>query len=44
MDDSKILEMKHKAPELLEHTHYIMEAGDYITSLLTYKIYVPIAV
>lgn len=33
----KILEMKHKAPELLEHTHYIMEAGDYITSLLTYK-------
>lgn len=40
----KILEMKHKAPELLEHTHYIMEAGDYITSLLHIKIYVPIAV
>ena len=39
----KILEMKHKAPELLEHTHYIMEAGDYITSLHI-KIYVPIAV
>lgn len=33
----KILEMKHKAPKLLERTHYIMEAGDYITSLLTYK-------
>ncbi|MDU2355413.1 MAG: ribulokinase [Staphylococcus warneri] len=30
----KILEVKHKAPELLERTHYIMEAGDYMTSLL----------
>ena len=37
MDDSKILEMKHEAPELLERTSYIMEAGDYITSLLTNK-------
>lgn len=33
----KILEMKHEAPELLERTSYIMEAGDYITSLLTNK-------
>ncbi|HCG75630.1 MULTISPECIES: FGGY-family carbohydrate kinase [Staphylococcus] len=31
----KILEMKHEAPELLERTSYIMEAGDYITSLPT---------
>ena len=30
----KILEVKHKAPELLERSHYIMEAGDYMTSLL----------
>ena len=30
----KILEVKHKAPELLERAHYIMEAGDYMTSLL----------
>lgn len=30
----KILEVKHKAPELLERFHYIMEAGDYMTSLL----------
>ena len=40
----KILEMKHEAPELLERTSYIMEAGDYITSLLTNKIFVPIVV
>ncbi|MDI9230841.1 ribulokinase [Staphylococcus caprae] len=33
----KILEMKHEAPELLERTSNIMEAGDYITSLLTNK-------
>ena len=30
----KILEVKHKAPALLERAHYIMEAGDYMTSLL----------
>lgn len=33
----KILEVKHKAPKILERAHYIMEAGDYITSLLTNK-------
>ena len=31
----KILEVKHKAPEILAQSAYIMEAGDYIVSLLT---------
>ncbi|MGD6886517.1 ribulokinase [Staphylococcus shinii] len=33
----KILEVKHKAPEILKQTAYIMEAGDYLVSLLTDK-------
>ncbi|WP_221739475.1 hypothetical protein, partial [Streptococcus pneumoniae] len=33
----KILEVKHKAPEILKQTSYIMEAGDYLVSLLTNK-------
>ncbi|PTI83218.1 ribulokinase [Staphylococcus xylosus] len=33
----KILEVKHKAPEILNQTAYIMEAGDYLVSLLTDK-------
>lgn len=33
----KILEVKHQAPEILEQTAYIMEAGDYLVSLLTGK-------
>ncbi|MDW8565713.1 ribulokinase [Staphylococcus shinii] len=33
----KILEVKHKAPEILKKTSYIMEAGDYLVSLLTDK-------
>lgn len=33
----KILEVKHKAPEILAQSAYIMEAGDYIVSLLTNK-------
>lgn len=31
----KILEVKHQAPEILKKASYIMEAGDYITCLLT---------
>ena len=31
----KILEVKHEAPEILRRARYIMEAGDYITSILT---------
>ncbi|WP_436860303.1 ribulokinase [Staphylococcus caeli] len=33
----KILEVKHKAPEILDQCAYIMEAGDYLVSLLTDK-------
>lgn len=33
----KILEVKNKAPEVLERSAYIMEAGDYLVSLLTDK-------
>jgi L-ribulokinase len=33
----KILEVKQQAPEILEATSYIMEAGDYLVSLLTNK-------
>ena len=31
----KIMEVKHEAPEILRRARYIMEAGDYITSILT---------
>ena len=43
MDDSKILEMKHEAPELLERTSYIMEVTT-LQACLQIKIFVPIVV
>ena len=35
MDDSKIMEVKNKAPEVMNVTQNIMEAGDWIVNQLT---------
>lgn len=35
MDDTKDIRSKKHAPEILERASYIMEAGDYLVSLLT---------
>ena len=35
----KIMEVMNRAPEIMEKTAYIMEAGDWIVNKLTNKMY-----